>query len=65
MTNTQKQVVRANWKSQVRFYFEGTTLTELKSFVKAAIIKENKSFQDWKARSTDEFRDLVTNKLYN
>ena len=61
---THKQIIKANWKNAVRFYFEGSTLAELKAFVKMQIEKEVKAYEEWLIRKSPEFRDAVTNKLY-
>lgn len=61
---TRSQIIKANWKNAVRFYFQGSSLSELKAFVKVQIEKEVKSYEEWQIRRSTEFKDAVTNKLY-
>ena len=60
-----KAIRKANYKSWVRFNFNGTTLTELKAMLKMAIDKENRDYQEFLVRSSNEFKDAVTNAMYN
>lgn len=61
---THAQVIKINWKNAVRFYFQGSTLSELKAFVKMQIEKEVKSYEEWQIRRSPEFKDEITNTLY-
>ena len=63
-TMTHAQVIKANWENAVRFYFQGSTLSELKAFVKMQIEKEVKSYEEWQIRRSPEFKDAITNQLY-
>ena len=60
-----KAIKKTNYKAWVRFNFNGTTLTELKAMLKMAIDKENRDYQEFLVRSSNEFKDAVTNAMYN
>ena len=61
---THTQVIKTNWKNEVRFNFEGITLSELKAFVKIIKQKHENDYKEWCIRNSPEFKDIVTNKLY-
>ena len=61
---TVKQIKRINWKNNVRFYFEGTTLSELKAAINTFKEKEDRDYDEWLIRTSSDYKDSITNFLY-
>ena len=60
-----KAIRKANYKSWVRFNFNGTTLTELKAMLAMAIDKENRDYKEHLVRKSSEFKAAYVNAIYN
>ena len=53
---TVKQIKRFNWKQNVRRYYNGNTLTQLKDSIRMWREKEDRDYEDFLIRNSDEYK---------
>jgi len=60
-----QKVIKTNWKNQVRYRWEGGTLSELKELISGCRKKEENDYDEWLIRKSPEFKQTVQALYYN
>jgi hypothetical protein len=53
---TINQIKRSNWKNNVRWYYNGNTLTQLKDSIRMWREKADRDYEDFLIRNSDEYK---------